>query len=85
MKDLTKRIAEKENEKIPVLKDRSEMGNVRAYLKIKLGLSREDDTFIDSFVNILHSEGGHAFMSEKEYFRLARNIAVEIALLVLSK
>jgi hypothetical protein len=33
----------------------------------------------------LHEEGGHSFVSEKEYFRLSRNIAIEIALFVLSK
>ena len=40
---------------------------------------------INQFINILHNEGGHDFISEKEYFRLARNIAVEIDLLLLSK
>ena len=84
-KDIAKRIAETKKEKIPKVKDRSEMGNIRHYLKDKLELSGKDDKFITAFVEILHSEGGHSFTSEKEYFRLARNIAIEIALLVLSK
>ena len=85
LKDVAGRIAQKESETIPTIQGCGEMGNIRGYLKIKLNLSAKDDKFIDSFVDILHSEGGHAFMSEKEYFRLARNIAIEISLFILSK
>lgn len=85
MKDVANRIAEQKGERIPKLEDRGEMGNVREYLKRNLELPHNDDRFIDSFIDILHSEGGHSFISEKEYFRLARNIAIEIALFVLSK
>jgi hypothetical protein len=84
-KDIANKIAQKEGETIPAIEGRREMGNIRGYLKKKLDLSDNDDKFVDSFVDILHSEGGHAFMSEKEYFRLARNIAIEIALFILSK
>lgn len=82
--DLAHKIAEIEHEKIPVTKP-SELGNMRSYLKIKLDLTDNDNKFIDSFIDILHYQGGHSFMSEKEYFRLARNIAIEIALFILSK
>lgn len=82
--DVAHRIAEIEHEKIPLTKP-SELGNMRSYLKNKLDLTDKDNKFIDSFIDVLHSEGGHAFMSEKEYFRLARNIAIEIALFILSK
>ena len=85
LKDVANRISTKEEEIIPTIKGRSELGNIRGYLKTKLDLSSNDDTFIDSFVDILHSKGGHAFMSEKEYFRLARNIAIEIMFFILSK
>lgn len=85
LKDIVERIAEKEQEIMPILPERGEMGNVRGYLKKKLDLSENDDRFVTSFVDILHAEGGHAFMSDKEYFRLARNIAIEIALFVLTK
>ncbi len=84
-KDIANKIAGKEGETIPVIDGCKEMGNVRRYLGQKLDLSDSDDKFIGSFVDILHSEGGYAFMSEKEYFRLARNIAIEIALFILSK
>jgi len=84
-KDIATKIADKEGETIPAIGDQEEMGAVGCYLKKKLDLSDSDDRFIDSFVGVLHSEGGHAFVSEKEYFRLARNIAIEIALFLLSK
>ena len=85
LKDVANRIAKQKGEKIPVIAGRGEMGSIRCYLKTNLALSDNDDEFIDSFVDILHSEGGHSFMSEKEYFRLARNIAVEVALFILTK
>ena len=84
-KEVANRIAKQKGEKIPIIKGCAEMGNIRNFLKINLGLSDKDEKFMDSFVDILHSEGGHSFMSEKEYFRLARNIAIEIALFILTK
>ncbi len=82
--DIAKRIASEEKENIPKSCN-SEMGNIRAYLKIKLELSDKDNSFINSYISVLHSEGGHSFTSNKEYFRLAINIGVEIILLILSK
>ena len=86
--DLARKIAAIESEEIPryaEIKGIGETGRVRRYLKTKLELSDKDDKLIDAFIDVLHSEGGHSFVSNKEYFRLARNIAIEIALLVLSK
>ncbi len=85
LKDIAHRIAIEDNEEIPKIKGSGEMGNIRVYLKNKLQLSDNDNTFINAFVNILHEEGGHSFTANKEYFRLARNIAIEISLLILSK
>jgi hypothetical protein len=65
--------------------DRGHLGNLRLYIKTNLGLSSHDDKLIDSFINILHKEGGHAFLSEKKYFLLTRNIGIEIAYFLLSK
>jgi len=88
--DTAKKIAGINGEEIPKYQDGSgkdlgSMGNIRRYLKIHLGLSDEDHKFINGFIDVLHSNGGHSFSSNKEYFRLARNIAIEIALLILSK
>lgn len=81
--DIAKQIAENDNEIIPKTKE-SEIGN-SSYLKTKLELTSKENKLIDSLIDILHAEGGHAFLSEKEYFRLSRNIAIEIAFFVLSK
>ena len=83
--DTANRIAKYNKEEIPKMPDRQEIGNARSYLKQTLELTDKDDRFINSFIDILHAEGGHAFLSEQEYFRLSRNIAIEISLFVLSK
>ncbi len=71
-------------ENFPQVKE-TKIGNLRLYVKKHLNLSDRENKFIDSFINILHIEGGHSFMSEKEYFRLARNIFIIIAYFLLSK
>lgn len=88
--DIAKRIASIEGETIPKYKDPegkilTDIARHRRYLKIKLELSDRDDNLITSFIGVLHKEGGHSFVSNKEYLRLSRNIAIEITLLLLSK
>lgn len=90
VQDIAKRISSIEGENIPKYKDPEgknlrDIARYRRYLKIKLELSDRDDDLITSFVGVLHKEGGHSFVSNKEYFRLSRNIAIEITLLLLSK
>lgn len=62
-----------------------EMGRKREYIRKYLKLSEKDDKFITAFVDILHKEGGHAFMSEKRYFVLSKNIGIELTLFLMSK
>jgi hypothetical protein len=83
--DISKKISANESEEIPKYEGCGEMGCKRKYMKIKLELSDKDDNLISKFVDVLHSEGGHSFVSNKDYFRLARNIGIEIVLLILSK
>jgi hypothetical protein len=83
--DLAKRISSICNEEIPTEKDCSHMGNMRKYIKIKLELTDSDNQLINKYIDILHSEGGHSFTSNIEYFRLAKNIGIEITLLLLKK
>lgn len=85
IKEIVKRIVEKTGDPIKKDEKRSEMGNIRVYLKEKLGISDADNEFITSFINILHKEGGHAFTSSKEYYRLTINIGIEIVLLLVTK
>jgi hypothetical protein len=75
-------------ENYPETKDKVNIKTMRKlwfYIEKTMDISGTDKKFIDSFIDILHKEGGHSFVSEKEYFRLARNIAIEIDLLLLSK
>ena len=83
--DLARKIAANNNEQIPEITDKGPMGNIREYLKSKLELSDKDNQFINKYIEILHSEGGHSFISSVEYFRLAKNIGIEISLFLLSK
>jgi hypothetical protein len=83
--DLARKIAANNNEQIPENTDKGPMGNIRDYLKIKLELSDKDNQLINKYIDVLHSEGGHSFTSNVEYFRLAKNIGIEIGLFLLSK
>lgn len=85
LKDIAKRISSKLNESIPKDPEKGEMGNIRAFLKIKLELTDADNSLINKYIDILHAEGGHSFISNIEYFRLSKNIGIEILLLLLSK
>jgi len=82
--DLARKIAANNNEQIPE-EEKSHMGNIRKYLKTKLELSDNDNHLINKYIDVLHSEGGHSFMANVEYFRLAKNIGIEIGLFLLSK
>jgi hypothetical protein len=83
--DLSKRIAANFNESIPIIDASKPMGSYRNYLKSKLGLSDNDNSLINRYIDVLHSEGGHSFMANVEYFRLSKNIGIEICLFLLSK
>ena len=61
------------------------IGALRAFINDYLNITEHEDTFIDSFVTMLHVEGGHAFLSEKKYFLLLKNIGIEIAYFLLEK
>jgi hypothetical protein len=83
--DLARKISANLNEQIPERENSGPMGNNRNYLKMKLELSDNDNNLINKYIDILHSEGGHSFTSNIEYFRLAKNIGIEISLFLLSK
>lgn len=85
IKNLAAGIKNKTLEDYPADPNKGEMGNKRAYIKTHLKLSDKDDKLISSFVEILHKEGGHTFISEKKYFIMTKNIGIEIAYFLLSK
>jgi len=85
IENIAEEIKLKTGEEYPKSVDRGKLGNLRHYIKTHLKLSSSDDKLIDSFIKILHKEGGHAFLSEKKYFLLTKNIGIEISYFLLSK
>ncbi|MDR0443938.1 MAG: hypothetical protein LBH44_11070 [Treponema sp.] len=83
--DLARKIAANNNEQIPKNEGMQDIGNCRYYLRSKLELSDNDHQLINKYIEVLHSEGGHSFTANVEYFRLAKNIGIEIGLFLLSK
>ncbi len=73
--------------KTPLVQEKGEDRTMAAleYLNLYLGLSERDNIFICSFIDLLHAEGGQVFLSSRDFFRLIRNIAIEIALLLVKK
>ncbi|XDD53026.1 hypothetical protein AB3N62_11080 [Leptospira sp. WS4.C2] len=81
---IAEKISEKTFAAIPT-SEKSKIGNCRLFIKKELNLSDNDNSLISRYIDILHSEGGHSFISTKEYFRLTKNIGIEILLLLASK
>jgi len=61
------------------------IGNCRNFIRQYLDLSDSENSLIGKYVEILNAEGGHAFTSNTQYFRLTKNIGIEILLLIVSK
>lgn len=55
------------------------------YIQQEFELWEDDTKLLWSYLWITNWEGSHKLVSEKKYFRLTRNIWIEIALLMLSK
>ena len=55
------------------------------YIQKEFNLSDDDTKLLWAYLWITNWEGAHKLISEKKYFRLTRNIGIEIALLMLSK
>ena len=83
--ELTKNIAETIESKTGEICSDRKIGTLRAYINKHLNLSEHEDKFIDSFIIMLHVEGGHDLVSEKKYFVLSKNIEIELAYFLLSK
>lgn len=83
--ELTRNIAETIESKTGEKCSNRKIGTLRAYINKYLNLSEHEDKFIDSFIVMLHVEGGHELVSEKKYFVLSKNIGIEIAYFLLSK
>lgn len=82
--NIAEQIKSKTGEKYPNTLE-TKIGNQRLYIKKHLNLSDREDEFIDSFIILLHIEGGHALVSEKKYFLMTKNIGITMAYFLLSK
>lgn len=56
----------------------------RKYIKKHLKLEKENK-LLDGLVDVINSTGSHHLISEKEYFRLTKNMTIEISLLLFTK
>jgi len=84
--DLAKKISSITGHEIPRLgTGESNIKIIRTFLKQKLELSDDDNNLIDKYIKVLHKEGGHSFVSTIEYFRLTKNMGIEIILFLLSR
>lgn len=66
-------------------KSTTEIWHAREYIKKEFNLSSEEKNFFDNYKDITTNNWAHALVKESRYFRLARNIWIEIALFHLSK
>ena len=80
---ICKKINEKTKESYPKTKP-SEMGNLREYMKKHLNLGEEND-LLDAVIKIINHKGSHNLISEREYFRVTKNISIETTFLLLTK
>lgn len=80
---ICKKIKEKTNLPYPKTEN-TKMGNLRKYMKGNLQLDKEH-FLMNKLVDILNDKGSHNFISGREYFRLTKNITIEIAFLLLIK
>lgn len=63
----------------------TEIGHAVNYIWREFGLSSDEKTLLKWYTEITNNNGAHSLLSEKKYFRLARNIWIEISLFMLSK
>lgn len=83
IKEICSKIKIKTQEDYPTSKD-TKISNLRMYMKKHLGLE-DENRLINGLVDIINKEGAHTLVTEKEYFRLTKNMTIEVALLLLTK
>lgn len=83
VESICEKIYEKTGESYPKTED-TKIGNFRKYMKKHLQLDKENQ-LMNKLVDILNDKGSHNFISEREYFRLTKNITIEVAMLLFIK
>lgn len=77
------KIREKTRVPLPT-SETTKIANQRLYIKNHLKLDKEH-ALMNKLVDIINHRGSHNFISEREYFRLTKNITIEIAYLLFIK
>jgi hypothetical protein len=83
IKGVASRIKERLGDEYPKEKQ-TPIGNMRLYIRNNLELGHEDELY-DVLIDIINDKGAHKLITDKEYFRLAKNMIIEIFLLILTK
>lgn len=63
----------------------TDIWHARKYIEQEFWLSSDEYKLIDSYKDITNNTWAHSLLSNKKYFRLTKNIWIEIALFMLSK
>ena len=83
IENICKKIYEKTKEKYPT-SENTKIANLRVYMKTHLELQKEHQ-LINKLIDMINYTGSHSLISEREYFRLTKNVSIEMALLLLTK
>lgn len=83
VESICKKIKDKTGHSYPTT-EKTQIANLRLYIKEQLQLDKEHQ-LMNKLVDILNDKGSHNLISEREYFRLTKNITIEVAMLLFIK
>jgi len=79
VENICQKINEKTGEPYPTTGD-TEIANLRKYMKEHLQLD-EEHQLMNKLIGMINHRGSHNLVSEKEYFRVTKNIGIELSML----
>jgi len=85
LKESSYKIYDKTGDEITRAKRESALSSFKSYIKKHLSLDDEENQLINAIIGITNSKGAHTLITEKEYFRLCKNMIIELSLLLTSK
>jgi hypothetical protein len=83
IENISKKINEKSGIDYPNT-EQTPIGNMRKYVKNELKLNHEHH-LLNKLIDIINDQGSHSLISDREYFRLTKNISIEVSLLLITK
>lgn len=85
LREISGKIHGKTGDEITRGKDESEFTSFKSYIKKHLPLGGNENKLIKALYGLTSSEGAHTIITEREYFRLCKNMIIELSLLLMSK